>query len=1100
MPDDRRSDEQIKRETVDPWRGAHPAIRKFWNGIEALFKTCVRSGRPATCGRIAAEMVDGALRLKLPSGRYLAYRDAHLGPGKFEGSTDLHFHNGYQTDQAWFGTIVENIVQGVARDLLAAAMLRLEAAGFPVVLHCHDEAVCEVPEDQADEARFLGLMTAPPDWAEGLPIAAKVWTNKRYGKSKAKANGPCADAAAEPSATGGEPAGYSTEPGADGLPQTIIPGCERVGVLAAVADKAQPITQKNIDEINVGLRREGIEPLTFSTTPKNSQPPADIVRDAALALVGRFGWSIFPANGKKSYKSAEYSSGAAWGKTSDPDQICIDFRRWPRAGVGVPTGSDNAIFVVEIDTPEGHGVDGAAALAALEAEHGALPETLTAVSPSGSVHRYFKHPGNGSKITSSTSMIGAGIDVKGDGGMVLAPPTIRPGKGAYRWLSEGAPIAEPPPWLLALVGGEANGPAPNHDGDGFDQVFEPAHVELAKLALRAINPDIDRDAWFEIGCALFTEYGEGGFELWNEWSSDGLKGIKSAKYPGAAAMDTQWRSILKGRYTYTLGTLFHYADEAAPGWRNADATPADDVSPIVDSAGNPAGDPGKAAADDHPGVPAGDPVGDAKQTNPTFETDPVDLWGKFAPPPLPIGLLPAAIEQFAFQQGVLMGADPAGLALSALTVCAAAIPARVKLKVKRFDGWMECACIWVALVADPSGMKTPIMRTATRPLIRIDNEMVRANAAARAEYDALPADEKKNREKPTQPRLRIEDTTIEAAQEVLRDSPDGVLSYQDELGGWFGSMDKYAGPRGAMKDRGFWNQAFNGGSYSVNRISRPSFLIENLLISILGGIQPDAIRKVAEDTVDDGLIQRIIPVMLRSATVGRDEPLAQAVEEYADLIGRLHCVAPPPEDLRFDAGALEIRARMEQWSLDLMGTFESFNRKFATHLGKYHGLFSRLCLIWHCVEHSGGKLPAYVTKDTADRVEKFFRAFLLPHALAFYSSVYGLSDNHDHLAAIAGYILARRLGMITNRDIQRGDRTMRGLDKQATDRVFHQLSSLGWVKQIPGARFTDPPRWTVNPEVHHLFAERGTKEVERRRRAREVVSEILDRIKATGKG
>ena len=184
MHDDPRSDEQIMRETVKPWRAAHPAIRGFWKGIERLFKNCTRTGKPRAYGKITAEITDGVLRLKLPSGRCLTYRDASLGPGKFEDSTDLYFHNGYQVKQAWFGTIVENVVQAVSRDLLASAMVRLEAAGFPVVLHCHDEAVCEVPEDQADEARFLVLITTLPEWAEGLPIAAKTWTSKRYGKSK----------------------------------------------------------------------------------------------------------------------------------------------------------------------------------------------------------------------------------------------------------------------------------------------------------------------------------------------------------------------------------------------------------------------------------------------------------------------------------------------------------------------------------------------------------------------------------------------------------------------------------------------------------------------------------------------------------------------------------------------------------------------------------------------------------------------------------------------------------------------------------------------------------------------------------------------------
>ena len=64
------------------------------------------------------------------------------------------------------------------------------------------------------------------------------------------------------------------------------------------------------------------------------------------------------------------------------------------------------------------------------------------------------------------------------------------------------------------------------------------------------------------------------------------------------------------------------------------------------------------------------------------------------------------------------------------------------------------------------------------------------------------------------------DTTIEAAQEILKDSPTGVLLDQDELSGWFGSMDKYTGARGAQKDRAFWLQSYNGGSYTVSRVTR----------------------------------------------------------------------------------------------------------------------------------------------------------------------------------------------------------------------------------------------------------------------------------------
>jgi hypothetical protein len=136
--------------------------------------------------------------------------------------------------------------------------------------------------------------------------------------------------------------------------------------------------------------------------------------------------------------------------TRNAEEIRRDFTRWPDAGIGIPTGAVNGIIVVETDTVEGHGIDGSNSLAQLETKHGALPETLKAISPSGSVHRYFKHPGNSIKIKGSASELGAGIDVRADGGMVIAPPTVRPGVGVYRWINRN-PIAEPPAWLIELT-------------------------------------------------------------------------------------------------------------------------------------------------------------------------------------------------------------------------------------------------------------------------------------------------------------------------------------------------------------------------------------------------------------------------------------------------------------------------------------------------------------------------------------------------------------------------------------------------------------------------------------------------------------------------
>src|SRR5262245_32863043 len=154
------------------------------------------------------------------------------------------------------------------------------------------------------------------------------------------------------------------------------------------------------------------------------------------------GLLVFPAppGTKMSFKSARWSGGRRWGATCSAEEIERDWARWPQANVAICTGG--LIFVTEIDTPKGHSVDGFASLAKLEAEHGPLPATLTAESPSGSRHFYWRYPSGGLLIRNSAGRLGPGIDVRGEGGMVIAPPSVRK-DGEYRWLNDLA-IAHAP--------------------------------------------------------------------------------------------------------------------------------------------------------------------------------------------------------------------------------------------------------------------------------------------------------------------------------------------------------------------------------------------------------------------------------------------------------------------------------------------------------------------------------------------------------------------------------------------------------------------------------------------------------------------------------
>jgi len=283
---------------------------------------------------------------------------------------------------------------------------------------------------------------------------------------------------------------------------------------------------------------------------------------AALSYAAK-GWQIFPApaGAKKSHKAAEHSNGVRWGSTCDPDEIRADFTKWPDANVGIATGADSGFFVIDCDTPAGHDVDGIASLRALEAEHGALPETLTAESPTGSLHFYFAWPAN-AHIGNSTSKIAPGVDVRGEGGMVIVPPSLRPGVGPYRWRNH-APIADAPEWLIGLATAKANGDDYGRKvGNGADRDPPRATREQIIAALKAVPAD-DYQTWFEIGAALHHELGENGQEIFHEWSR------KSAKFD-ARACDEKWAAL--GSVTgFTAGTIFHYANASDPNWRASES-------------------------------------------------------------------------------------------------------------------------------------------------------------------------------------------------------------------------------------------------------------------------------------------------------------------------------------------------------------------------------------------------------------------------------------------------------------------------------------------------------------------------------------------------
>jgi len=194
--DDTATEAQIEAFKL-AWRDRHPQIVQFWRGVDRAAVAAVnRLGAPITYGRLTlqCERLNGVpfLFITLPSGRRLSYPFAKLIQRVFgdrvypavEFMDNAIAYGGWQPcnfDKGAYGGLwTENVVQGIARDLLAAAMLRLEAAGYPVVLHVHDEIVCELPDGVGSLDEFKDLITRVPEWAAGLPVAARVRNGPRF--------------------------------------------------------------------------------------------------------------------------------------------------------------------------------------------------------------------------------------------------------------------------------------------------------------------------------------------------------------------------------------------------------------------------------------------------------------------------------------------------------------------------------------------------------------------------------------------------------------------------------------------------------------------------------------------------------------------------------------------------------------------------------------------------------------------------------------------------------------------------------------------------------------------------------------------------------
>jgi Bifunctional DNA primase/polymerase, N-terminal len=246
------------------------------------------------------------------------------------------------------------------------------------------------------------------------------------------------------------------------------------------------------------------------------------ILSAALALA-RAGLYIFLSPKKNGAARIRWREGS----TRDEATIIKWWSQWPDDLICLDCGKSE-IGVIDVDTLEGHDVDGESALFDAQMANDFLPETLRAETPSKGKHYFFRDPG--SLLKTTTGKIGPGIDTRGRGGMVVLAPSVAKGKGVYRWLNEFEfrDLPTIPQWVLDKCG------KPNNLEPVPDAEFEPVYTEeefAERLNLLDVDDFRDHDKWLRLMLACtHSSTVLDGREAFMKWTTGNFEGEYAGDY------------------------------------------------------------------------------------------------------------------------------------------------------------------------------------------------------------------------------------------------------------------------------------------------------------------------------------------------------------------------------------------------------------------------------------------------------------------------------------------------------------------------------------------------------------------------------------------
>lgn len=645
-----------------------------------------------------------------------------------------------------------------------------------------------------------------------------------------------------------------------------------------------------------------------------------------------------PTNGRCSCAKADCSSvgkhprisNGVKGATTDIEIIEEWWARWPHANIGIATGTASNCFVLDVDSRSG----GLESLDHLLCQHGPLPETAWSNTGGGGNHYFFIHPEFDVK---NRSGFVPGLDIKGENGYIVAPPSVHGSGQEYSWDAThkltATELAPAPQWLLDCLAqrGQCNVESPLEGGTICEGGRNSFITSIAgTLRKRGVE-----------GEALFSA----------------LSGINQQSCIPPLA-DSEMRSICESIARYPSGSsVIEWPDRVSPLPQFTLQVPKLRESMIPS--------PLRAWITD---------TCDRMQVS-------LDYMGPMAIAVISsvigrqIGIRPKQKDNFTVIPNLWIGliAPPSTLKSPAISEAMSPLFHLTRIAKKEFESKE------LAAEVEQMGIESQIKE--------LEKTLPKCTTEDRIEALVQIKDLKEKLKETivTEKRYLTNDATIEKMALLLCENTNGLLSHRDELTGFLRSMDK----SGHEPDRAFYLECWNGyGSFNVDRVGRGSISVPSLCLSIVGGIQPSRFKKYITEATEntssnDGFIQRfqllIYPEKPKSWRLVDRTPDKQAKQRVIKLFETLSSLNPmtlnphykPPEDavpyLRFSEEAQGVYnewiTKLEQRLRD--GSIQQ--EAFENHLGKYRSLMPSLSLIFFLLAFAeepmlSNEIPAHLAK------------------------------------------------------------------------------------------------------------------------------------------